>query len=193
MAIKIYNSLTKRKELFEPIAEGIVGMYVCGVTVYDVCHIGHIRNAFVFNVIKNYFEYTGYKVNYVRNITDVDDKIIERAKREFNGAACADVQFKNKVKEIAERFTKRYYEDMSSLGIDIATVEPLATEHISEMLNMIRKLEENGIAYRTDNGVYFDVGKFRQYGKLSNRTGEEMMSGARVEIDESKKNPLDFP
>ena len=179
--IRIYNTLTGRKEPFEPLVSGRVGMYVCGVTVYDVCHIGHARSALVFDVMRRYLEYTGYNVTYVRNFTDIDDKIIARAHRD-------GVDWK----EIAGRYIGEYYRDMDLLGVRKADVEPRATDHINEMQKMIDRLMEKGYAYRTDGDVYYRVKNFEGYGKLSGRNTEEMLAGARVEIDENKEAPLDF-
>lgn len=179
--LRIYNTLSGEKEVFEPSVPGQVGMYVCGVTVYDVCHIGHARSALVFEVIRRYLEYKGLKVTYVRNFTDIDDKIIARAQKE--GANW---------KEIAERYIGEYYRDMASLGVAKADVEPKATDHLGEMQKIIGGLMEKGHAYRTDGDVYYRVKSFGGYGKLSKRNTEEMLAGARVEIDEKKKDPLDF-
>ena len=167
--LKVYNTLTGRKEPFEPLVAGRVGMYVCGVTVYDVCHIGHARSALVFDVMRRYLEYTGYNVTYVRNFTDIDDKIIARAHRD-------GVDWK----EIAGRYIGEYYRDMDLLGVRKADVEPRATDHINEMQKMIDRLMEKGYAYRTDGDVYYRVKSFEGYGKLSGRNTEEMLEGARV-------------
>ncbi len=188
MPIKIFNTLTGKKEIFKPIKKGKVGMYVCGVTVYDECHIGHARGAFVFDVIRKFFEYKGYKVEFVKNITDVDDKIIEKAKEETRNQG----NIKQKVKEIAERNTKSYYEDMEVLGIEKADFEPRATEYIEDMIKMIKKLIKRGFAYAKESDVFFSVRKFKDYGKLSKQSPDEMLSGVRVEVDERKNDPLDF-
>ncbi len=179
--LKIYNTLTGKKEPFEPLVSGRVGMYVCGVTVYDVCHIGHARSALIFDLIRRCFEYKGFNVTYVRNFTDIDDKIIIRAQRD-------GVDWK----EIAERYIEDYYRDMELLGVRKADVEPRATEHIEEMQKIIDGLMEKGFAYRTDGDVYYRVKRFDGYGKLSRRDTEEMLAGARVEVDEKKEDPLDF-
>lgn len=179
--MKIYNTLTGKKEPFEPLAPGSVGMYVCGVTVYDLCHIGHARSALVFDVIRRYFESRGMKVTYVRNFTDIDDKIIARAKKE-------GVNWK----EVAEKYIEEYYRDMNLLGVRKADIEPKATDHIEEIQRMIDKLLERGYAYKTDGDVYYKVKRFEEYGKLSKRNTEDMLAGARVEIDEKKEDPLDF-
>ncbi len=179
--IKIYNTFTGEKEPFEPIVPGKVGMYVCGVTVYDVCHIGHARSALVFDIIRRYLEHKGFKVTYVKNFTDIDDKIIARAQRDGVGW-----------KEIAERYIKEYNDDMNLLRVMNADIEPMATDHIDEMQKIIDGLIEKGCAYRTDGDVYYRVKSFEEYGKLSKRNPEEMLAGARVEVDEKKEDPLDF-
>ncbi len=181
MSLYIYNTLTKRKEAFKPIVEGEVRMYVCGVTVYDLCHIGHARAAIVFDVIYRYLKYLGYKVTYVRNFTDVDDKIIKRANNENVSS-----------EEIAERYIKEFYTDMNALGVEIPNCEPKATVHIPEMIEMIKKLIEKGYAYQANGDVFYSVRKFSEYGRLSGKNTDELLSGARVEIDEKKKDPLDF-
>jgi cysteinyl-tRNA synthetase len=181
MALRIYNSLTKKKEDFLPLEDGKVKMYVCGVTVYDRCHIGHARAAVVFDVIYRFLRYLAYQVIYVRNYTDVDDKIIHRANQE--GVAS---------RMIAERYIREYERDMQDLGMEKPTHEPKATENIPEIISLVRKLVDKGFAYGVDGDVYFAVEKFPPYGKLSGRDLEEMRAGARVEVDERKKNPLDF-
>jgi cysteinyl-tRNA synthetase len=183
--MKIYNTLTGKLEDFEPINDKKVGIYACGVTVYDLCHIGHARSAVVFDVIVRYLRYKGYEVKFVRNFTDIDDKIINRANKE--GISW---------QEVAEKFTEEYYKDMERLGIPRADVEPKATEHIDEMIEIVRTLIDKGYAYTVDEGgsksVYFAVEKFPEYGKLSKKKIEELIHGARIEIDERKLNPLDF-
>ena len=181
MSLRIYNSLTKRKEEFVPLQEGKVKMYVCGVTVYDRCHIGHTRAAVVFDVIFRFLRYRGYEVTYVRNYTDVDDKIIKRANQE--GLSC---------QEIAKRYIQEYEEDMEALGMERPTHEPRATENIPQIIDLVKKLVEKGFAYSVDGDVYYSVEKFSSYGKLSGRDLDEMRAGARVEVDERKNNPLDF-
>jgi len=181
MALRVYNTLTGKKEDFIPIHENKVGMYVCGVTVYDLCHIGHARSAIVFDTIYRYLRDRGYEVTFVRNFTDIDDKIIRRANEE-------GVDYKT----IAEKYIQEFHVDMGKLGLERATVEPRATEHIPEMIRLISTLIEKGYAYRSDGDVFFSVEKFVGYGKLSKRNIEEMQAGARVEIDEKKRNPLDF-
>jgi len=181
MSLRIYNTLTKAKEEFIPSRKGKVGMYVCGVTVYDRCHIGHARAAVVFDVIFRFFQELGFDVTYVRNYTDVDDKIIRRANEE--GMSC---------QEIAGRYIREYEEDMEALGVERPSHEPRATENIPQIIALIQKLEEKGYAYRVEGDVYFSVEKFPSYGKLSGRDLDEMRAGARVEVDERKNNPLDF-
>ena len=179
--MKIYNTLTGRKEEFLPLIPEKVKMYACGVTVYDHCHIGHARSAVVFDVISRYLKYKGFDVKYVRNFTDIDDKIINRAKQE-NIAWDA----------VAKKYTDEYYKDMDKLGVGRADIEPKATEHMKEIIDIVKGLIDKGYAYEVNGNVYFAVEKFSEYGKLSKRDKGEMMAGARVEIDERKKNPLDF-
>ncbi|KPK39490.1 MAG: hypothetical protein AMJ78_08440 [Omnitrophica WOR_2 bacterium SM23_29] len=192
--IKIYNSMTKRLEEFKSITPGEVKMYVCGVTVYDECHIGHARSAFIFDVIRRYFKYCGYEVKFVKNITDVDDKIIDKAREELSvsNSPLKGFDLNDAVKQIAERYTRRFYEDMEALDIDKADTEPKATEHIPDMVKMIEALIKNGYAYKSDGDVYFEVRKYDKYGQLSHQNLDQMMEGARVEVGEKKKDPLDF-
>ncbi|EFK96897.1 Cysteinyl-tRNA synthetase [sediment metagenome] len=156
-------------------------MYVCGPTVYDSCHIGHARSIIVFDVILKYLKSAGFDVTYVRNFTDVDDKIINRAE-----------QLGIETSEVAEKYIKEFYEDMDALNIERATIEPKATEHIDGIIALIEKLLEKGLAYRINGDVFYSVEKFENYGKLSGRRLEEMEAGSRVDIDERKKNPFDF-
>jgi cysteinyl-tRNA synthetase len=179
--IKLYNTLTGKKEEFVPITPGRMHLYACGVTVYDFSHLGHARGAVAFDVIQRYFRRKGYQVTYVRNFTDVDDKIINRAKEEGISAA-----------EVARKYIQAYQEDMQRLGVGKADLEPLATEHIREMIEVVRRLIEKGHAYVVDGDVYFRVKSFPEYGKLSKRNLEDMLAGARVEVDERKEYPLDF-
>ena len=181
MGLRIYNTLTRKKQEFIPIQPMKVAMYVCGVTVYDMCHIGHARSIVLFDVIYRYLMSKGYKVIYVRNFTDVDDKIINRAK-----------QLGEDWKSLAERFIGEFYMDMDSLGVLRPTFEPKATEHIKEIQNLIGKLIEGGHAYEVGGDVMFSVDSFRGYGKLSGKRIEDLIAGARVEVDEKKENPLDF-
>ncbi len=194
MAIAIYNTLTGNIEEFKPITPGEVKMYVCGVTVYDECHIGHARSAFIFDVIRRYFKYRGYSVNFVKNITDVDDKIIDKAHEELTASntLLADLSLNDAVKQVAERYTMRFYEDMDALGIERADKEPKATEHIQDMVGMIETLIKNGYAYDSNGDVYFEVRKYKKYGQLSHQNLDQMLEGARIEVEEKKKDPLDF-
>jgi len=179
--LKIYNTLTGQKEVFKPLKPKRVGMYVCGVTVYDYSHLGHARSALVFDVIRNYLRFSGYAVKYVRNFTDIDDKIINRASKE-------EVHWK----KIAERYLKAYRQDMSRLGVVKANKEPKATKHISDIKDLIQTLVKKGHAYQVDGDVYYEVSTFPQYGRLSKRRAEDLLAGARVEVDERKRNPMDF-
>lgn len=181
MALRIYNTLTGKKEDFKPINPPKAGMYVCGVTVYDLCHIGHARSAVVFDVIYRYLKFRGYDVTYVRNFTDVDDKIINRAN-----------ELGVKWSDVSEKYIGEFYNDMGALGLLPPDVEPKATGHIPEMLEMISRLIEKEKAYELNGSVYFSVKSFPQYGKLSKKNIDDLVSGARVEVDESKRDPLDF-
>ena len=181
MTIRIYNTLTKKKETFEPIRPGKVNMYVCGPTVYDSSHIGHARSAVVFDVIGRYLEAEGYALTYVRNFTDVDDKIIRRA-RELD-TDCST---------ISEKYIREFYDDMDALYVRRATIEPRATEHIDAIVRIISILMEKQVAYEVEGDIYFSVESFEGYGKLSGRRLEDMAAGARVEVDTRKKNPFDF-
>ncbi|MGZ3524424.1 MAG: cysteine--tRNA ligase [Thermodesulfobacteriota bacterium] len=181
MTIRIHNTLTGKKEEFIPLREKRAGMYVCGVTVYDLCHIGHARSAIVFDIIYRYLRYREVDVTFVRNFTDIDDKIIKRANEE-------GVDYKT----IAEKYIGEFNVDMGALGLEKPSVEPRATEHIPDMIRLISTLIQKGFAYRSNGDVLFSVEKFKDYGKLSKRNIEEMQAGARVEIDEKKENPLDF-
>ena len=181
MTVRLYNTLTKKREEFIPIEEGKVGIYVCGITAYDVCHIGHARSAVVFDVIYRYLKYKGYDVTYVKNFTDVDDKIIGKAIAEGTD-----------IGEIAERYIREHNEDMDRLGVARPTAAPRATESIKGMIRLIETLMEKGLAYVVDGDVYYSVEKFSGYGKLSGRSLDDMMAGARIDIDEKKKNPFDF-
>ncbi|MEW6533074.1 MAG: cysteine--tRNA ligase [Thermodesulfobacteriota bacterium] len=181
MSLSVFNTLTGRKEPFEPVEPGKVGMYVCGVTVYDMCHIGHARSLVVFDIIFRYLLSLGYQVTYVRNFTDVDDKIINRAN-----------QLGENWKELAERFIKEFYIDVDALGLLRPTVEPRATEHIAQILSLVERLIESQHAYEADGDVMFSVESFDGYGRLSGKKVDELISGARVEVDQKKRNPLDF-
>lgn len=179
--IKVYNTMSGEKEDFAPLDPADVRMYVCGITAYDVCHLGHARSAIVFDIIKRYLRYRGYKVTHVRNITDIDDKIINRANEE--GVS---------TEEIAKKYTEEYYTDMKLLGVSSADIEPNATGHIKEMIDTIKGLIDKGYAYPVDGDVYFEVAKFSGYGKLSKKKTDDLRAGVRVEVDKRKKNPLDF-
>ncbi|MCD6420780.1 MAG: cysteine--tRNA ligase [Synergistetes bacterium] len=181
MAIYLFNTLNRRKEEFIPVSSGKVGMYVCGPTVYNYFHIGNARPFIVFDVFRRYFEFKGFDVTYVENFTDVDDKIINRA-RELGVST----------NEVAERYIKAYFEDADALGIKRASVYPRATEHIGEIVNLIQVLMDKGFAYVVDGDVYYDVMKFDGYGRLSGQSIEQLQSGARIEVDTRKKSPLDF-
>ncbi len=181
MALKIYNTLSREKQEFVPVEAGKARLYACGPTVYDHSHIGHGRSAIVFDVIYRYLQAIGYEVTYVRNFTDVDDKIINRANAE--GVTC---------EEIAGRYIDSFNEDMAALGVLKPTIEPKATQHIGDMIALIQQLVEKGYAYQAGGSVYFAVSKDKGYGRLSGRSLDEMIAGARVDIDERKKDPLDF-
>jgi cysteinyl-tRNA synthetase len=181
MSIKIYNTLTRSKELFTPLEPNHVKMYVCGITSYDFCHIGHARSALAFDMIVRYLRYRGYTVTYIRNFTDIDDKIINRAAEQ-----------KTTPEELANRFIDEFYTDMDALSIDRPTMEPRATEHIQEMIGLISELINTGKAYQAGNDVYYSVNSFPEYGKLSGRNPEDMQAGARITINEQKSNPMDF-
>ena len=181
MALRLYNTLMRQKEDFVPVKEGEVGIYACGVTVYDTCHVGHARSAINFDVITRYLRHSGYKVTYVKNFTDIDDKIIAKANKE-------GVEFRR----ITERYIAEHNDDMDRLGIERPTVTPRATEHIGGMIELIGKLLKNHLAYVVGGDVYFAVKKFKNYGKLSGRDIDEMTAGARIAVGEKKKDPLDF-
>ena len=181
MGLQVYNTLSGQKEPFEPMMPGKVQMYACGVTVYDYCHIGHARSAMVFDTIRNYLEYKGYEVTFVKNFTDVDDKIIKRSLEEGISAQA-----------VAEKYIAAHHEDMGRLGLRPPTIEPKATDHIAEMLDVIQTLVDHGLAYEIDGDVYYAVKKFHGYGKLSGRNVDDLRSGARVDVDERKHDPLDF-
>jgi len=179
--VSLYNTLTRRTEAFSPERPGHVRMYVCGVTVYDLAHVGHARTYVVFDVLARYLESLGNRVTYVRNITDVDDRIIERANASATTAA-----------ELGARMADAFIADAAALGLRAPDVEPRATQHIAEMIELITELERRGFAYRSDGDVYFDVRALPAYGKLSNRKLDELLAGARVEVSEVKRYPGDF-
>ena len=181
MSLHFYNTLTRKKEEFVPNEEGKIGIYVCGITAYDECHIGHARSAVVFDVIYKYLKYKGYQVNYVKNFTDVDDKIIAKANAENTDIA-----------EISERFMKEHNEDMDNLGVARPAIAPRATENIQGMIRLISTLLEKELAYVVEGDVFYAIDRFEGYGKLSGRNLDDMMAGARIDVDERKKNPFDF-
>ncbi len=181
MTLKIYNTLTRRKETFISLEEGRLGIYVCGITAYDRCHIGHARSAVVFDVIVRFLRKSGFDVTFVRNFTDIDDKIINRAREEGIST-----------EELAEREIAHFYEDMDALGVKRADIEPRATQHMTEIIALIERLIGKGYAYESGGDVYFSVRKFPDYGKLSGRDLEQLMAGARIMPGEKKVDPLDF-
>ncbi|MFA5356223.1 MAG: cysteine--tRNA ligase [Candidatus Omnitrophota bacterium] len=181
MPVSIHNSLSRKKEELIPLRPPVVNMYTCGVTVYDESHIGHARSLYIFDVVRRYLKYRGFDVKFVRNITDIDDKIINRAN-----------ELKTDWKELVSRYIDRYYEDLKELGIKKGDHEPRATDNIPGMIKYIEGLMAKGFAYATDSGVYFNVRKFTDYGKLSGQGIDQMQSGARIESDENKQDPLDF-
>ena len=180
--LQIHNTLTRQKEDFVPLVPGEIGMYVCGVTVYDLCHIGHARTFVCFDMIVRYLRHRGYKVKYVRNITDIDDKIIRRANEKGIDP-----------RELSENFIKEMYSDFDRLNIARPDFEPRATENIPEIISLVEKLISKGFAYVADNGdVMFAIDRFKNYGRLSGQKLEELEAGARVEVQKSKRNPFDF-
>ena len=181
MSLKIYNTLTRKKEEFVPLEKGQVGMYVCGPTVYNYIHIGNARPFIIFEVVRRFFKFRGYRVKYIQNLTDIDDKMINKAK-----------ELKITVSELAEKFIREYFIDVDSLNIERADVHPRATEHIKEIIELVKGLEKKGYAYEIDGDVFFDVSKFKGYGKLSGQNIEELKAGARVEVDGRKKESVDF-
>lgn len=208
MAIRIFNTLSGKKEAFKPIKKGRVGIYVCGPTVYDEPHIGHLRAAYVFEVIRRYFVFSGYKVKFVKNITDVDDKIIEKAREEIRQQATGNRQqatssrqqaagnrqqdLKEKVRGVAERYINKYREAMGAFGITPPDIEPKATDHIPDMLKLVGELIKKDFAYQRGADVYFKVRKFFKYGRLSRQSIEDLISGTRIEPAEGKFDSLDF-
>ena len=181
MSIVLYNTKTKKKEAFVPLISGQVSMYVCGVTVYDDCHLGHARSALTFDMIRRFLEFAGYQVKYVRNFTDIDDKILTRAKQE-------GVPWH----EISERYIQNFYRDMDALGMTRPSSEPRATEHIQDILHMVEGLVSKGMAYPIEGDIYFSVKKFAPYGQLAGKNLEELQAGARVGVDTRKQDPMDF-
>ncbi len=181
MTIKIHNTMSRKKEEFIPREEGKVSIYACGPTTYNFFHIGNARMFLVFDTIRRYFAYRGYKVTYVQNFTDIDDKIIKRAREEGMDPLV-----------LSGKYIAEYFKDAAALNIKPADIHPKATEHITDMLEMIKTLISKGLAYEVDGDVYFEVRKFPGYGKLSGRSLDDLRSGARVDVDERKKDPLDF-
>ena len=179
--MKIYNTLTRKKEEFVPIDKNEVKMYSCGPTVYDYFHIGNARPFIIFDTMRRYLEYRGYKVKFVQNFTDIDDKMINRANKE--GIT---------VKELGERFIAEYFKDAGALDIHPATIHPKATENIDAIIDIIKKLEDKGYAYNVDGNVYFSTKKFRQYGKLSKQPLEDLEAGARIDVNDTKEDAMDF-
>jgi len=181
MAPRVFNTLTRGKEDLAPLHAREVRMYVCGVTVYDLSHIGHGRSAIVFDVMRRYLKHRGHAVKFIKNFTDIDDKIIRKANQEGVSA-----------QEISERYIEEYRTDMASLGVAPADIEPKATEHVPQMIALIERLIAKGVAYPVEGDVYFEVRRFPGYGKLSGKNLEELQAGARVEVDERKRDPMDF-
>lgn len=181
MTISIYNTLAGSKVPLETIEPGIVKLYVCGITAYDYCHIGHARSALVFDMIVRYLKYRGYKVKFIRNFTDIDDKIIKRAAEQ--DTTC---------EELSERFIEKFREDMAQLKVDAPDIEPKATEHLPEIIEMIEDLIDKKMAYPANGDVYYRVNELKDYGKLSGRQIEDMQAGARITVNESKEHPMDF-
>jgi cysteinyl-tRNA synthetase len=181
MTLKVFNTLTKRKEEFKPLVKDKVRMYVCGPTVYDYIHIGNARSFVAFDIIRRYLEYKGYTVYYVSNLTDVDDKTIKRAK-----------QTKTSLQQLGEKFSDSYFEDITRLNIKKPSTNPRATQHIEEIVDLIQTLLDKGYAYRAGKDVYFNVAKFKDYGKLSGNKEKALKAEARIDINPDKKNPADF-
>ncbi len=181
MTLSIYNTETGKKSPLQPREEGKVKLYVCGITAYDYCHIGHARSSLVFDMIVRYLRYRGLQVTFVRNFTDIDDKIINRANEQHTTT-----------EELANKFISAFHEDMAALGVTPPDIEPKATEHIAEIIAMIETLIAKGYAYQQGGDVYYRVDRFKPYGRLSKRNLDDMMAGARISINEQKENPLDF-
>jgi len=181
LVLKLHNTLSGKKEEFVPLKEGQVGMYVCGPTVYDYFHIGNARPFLIFEVLRRYLKYKEYKVKYVSNFTDIDDKVIKKANE-------LEMEFS----VVAERFIKEYFQDADCLNIGRADVYPRATDHIVDIIDFIQELAKKGYAYSVDGDVFFDVSRFKEYGKLSKQNLDEIRAGERIEVDVRKKNPFDF-
>ncbi len=182
MSLKLYNTLTRKKEIFKPIKKGYVGMYVCGPTVNGIPHLGHARQQISFDVLRKYLKFLGFDVKFVSNITDVDDKIINKAK-----------ELGEDIKKFTEGNLKAHLEDYSAIKVDRPDVQPRATEYIQEMINLIKRLEKKGYSYTIKNdGVYYDISKFKGYGKLSHQNTENLIAGKRVAVKDEKRNKEDF-
>ncbi len=179
--LTIYNTLTRKKEEFIPIKPNEVKMYVCGPTVYDYFHIGNARSFIMADVLRRYLEYKGYNVKYIMNLTDIDDRIIKKS-----------IEEKIDAKLVAEKYTTAFLEDIEKLKVKRADIYPKATEHVDEIIDFIRQLEKNNYAYNVYGNVFYDVSKFNKYGKLSGKKLDELEAGARVDVNEEKKSPLDF-
>lgn len=179
--MKIYNTLTKKKEEFKTINPGEVKMYVCGPTVYNFFHIGNARTFIIFDTVRRYLEYKGYDVKFIQNFTDIDDKMIKRANEEGTT-----------VKELGDRYIDEYYKDADNLKLKRATCNPRATEHMDDIIEFVKELVDKGLAYAVDGDVYFSTKEFKDYGKLSGQNIEDLQSGARISVDERKKDPMDF-
>ncbi|ABK60410.1 cysteine--tRNA ligase [Clostridium novyi] len=179
--MKLFNTMTRQKEEFKPIKDGEVSMYVCGPTVYNYFHIGNGRTFLVFDTIRRYFEYRGYKVNFIQNFTDIDDKMIKKANEE-----------NITVKELGDRFIHEYYKDADGLNIKRATANPRATEYMDEIIQFVKDLIDKGYAYEVNGDVYFSTKQFKEYGKLSGQNLDDLQAGARISVDERKKDPMDF-
>lgn len=179
--MKIFNSMTRVKEEFIPLKEGEISMYVCGPTVYNFFHIGNARTFIIFDTVRKYFEYRGYNVRFVQNFTDIDDKMIKRANDEHMS-----------VKELGDKYIREYYKDADGLNITRANVNPRATEFVDDIIHFVKDLIDSGYAYEVDGDVYFSTKKFTEYGKLSGQNLDELQAGARIDIDERKREPMDF-
>ena len=182
MSLRIYNTLSRRTETFSSIEPGHVRMYVCGMTIYDLCHIGHARMAMAFDVVQRWLKHSGYRVTYVRNVTDIDDKIIKRALERNIG-----------IRALTDEMIAVMRRDIGSLGIEVPTIEPRATEYVPQMLKLISQLESKGLAYTAASGdVNFAVRKLEGYGKLSGKSLDDLRAGVRVAVQDDKSDPLDF-
>jgi len=179
--LSIYNTLTKQKEIFEPIDPSEVRIYMCGLTVYDFFHIGNARSFVMDDVVRRYLLYKGYKVKFVMNLTDVDDKIIKRSSEENENFTA-----------FAEKYINAFFDDLDKLKLMRADIYPKATDHMDEIIKMVESLEDKGFAYNIDGNVFYDVTKFKEYGKLSGKNIDDLISGSRIDINEKKRNPLDF-